>query len=160
MTRFKHTGRVVLVSAAVVMSGCHRASSTTTTSPGAASASASSSGSNVPTAKGAKATLPSNVTSKVIAVGDSIYNNGSCYRCHGKAGIGSVNGPKLVARVWQHGTGSFDDIVATISRGVPIAEIKDPSHKLAMRARGGMQPLLTDDQVNAVAAYVYTISRR
>ena len=158
MTRFSSLHSIALAMTVVITSACNRTASVAPTT--AASPPPVAPATNAPSAKGAKVTLPSNITSKVIALGDSIFNNGSCYRCHGKAGIGSANGPKLVSRVWQHGSGSYADIVATISRGVPIAEIKNPSHKLAMRARGGMQPLLTDDQVNAVAAYVYTISRR
>lgn len=59
---------------------------------------------------------------------------------------------------WQHGLGSYDDIVKTITNGVPQVEIKDPTHRFNMRARGGVQPLLTDDEVKAVAAYVWSLS--
>ncbi len=96
----------------------------------------------------------------LVALGDSIFNNGSCYRCHGKQGVGTVNGPSFVGHAWQHGSGRLADIERTIISGVPLTEVKDPSHKLAMRARGGMQPLLTDAQVHAVAAYVQSIAKR
>ena len=104
--------------------------------------------------------LPAGVTIAMIAQGDSIFNTASCQRCHGKGAVGAQNGPDLTAGKWQHGSGSYDDIVKTIMTGVPQAEIKDPSHRFNMRARGGVQPLLTDDQVKAVAAYVWSRSNK
>jgi mono/diheme cytochrome c family protein len=41
---------------------------------------------------------------------------------------------------------------------VPLTEIKDPSHTIAMRPGGGGNPPLTEDQIRAVAAYVYSKS--
>jgi mono/diheme cytochrome c family protein len=102
--------------------------------------------------------LPTGVTKDMVAEGDSIFNNASCQRCHGKGGKGSENGPDLSAGKFEHISGSYDEIVKIITTGVPAAEIKHPEHPYAMRARGGVQPLLTDAQVRAVAAYVFTIS--
>jgi mono/diheme cytochrome c family protein len=107
--------------------------------------------------------LPPGVTAQMVAEGDSIYNNtvpqiAPCARCHGAKGVGAQNGPSLVAGRWLQSEGSYDEIVATITNGVPRDQIKDPAHQLAMRGRGG--PLnLTDPQVRAVAAYVFSISR-
>ncbi len=102
--------------------------------------------------------LPAAVTPAAVALGDSIFNTASCQRCHGKGAVGATNGPNLTAGKWQHGSGSYEDIVKTITAGVPKDSIKDSSHPFAMRPRGGVNPLLTDDQVAAVAAYVYKIS--
>ena len=44
--------------------------------------------------------------------------------------------------------------------GVPADSIKDKSHRFAMRPKGGGQTPLTDDQVKAVAAYVYSLSHQ
>ena len=104
--------------------------------------------------------LPTGVTMAMITQGDSIFNTASCQRCHGKGGIGAQNGPALAAGNWQHGSGSFDDIVKTISSGVTKEEMKDQTRRFPMRARGGVQPLLTDEQVKAVAAYVWSISHK
>ena len=104
------------------------------------------------------AKLPATVTSAMIALGDSIFNNGSCQRCHGKGGIGAANAPAFKGIKWQHGNGSFEGIVNTVVTGVAATEIKDPTHKFPMGARGGRTPL-TDDQIKAVSAYVFTISR-
>jgi mono/diheme cytochrome c family protein len=108
--------------------------------------------------KAVASNVPAAVTPAAIAMGDSIFNTASCQRCHGKGGVGATNGPSLTSGKWQHGSGSYDDILRTITTGVPKDSIKDPSHPFAMRARGGVNPLLTDDQVAAVAAYVYKIS--
>ncbi|MBL0170609.1 MAG: cytochrome c [Gemmatimonadaceae bacterium] len=103
---------------------------------------------------------PAAVTPANIAMGDSIFNNGSCQRCHGKGGIGAPNGPTLDGKKWlQLTTGSFDEIVGIITTGVPAEKIKDPTHKNPMRARGGPMNL-TDPQVQALAAYVYTLTHK
>lgn len=104
--------------------------------------------------------LPAGITMALIAQGDTIFNTKTCQRCHGKGAIGAQNGPNLTIGQWQHGSGSYDDIVKTITNGVPQAEIKDPTHRFNMRARGGVQPLLTDDEVKAVAAYVWSLSHK
>lgn len=103
--------------------------------------------------------LPTGVTLAMIAEGDSLFNTRSCWRCHGTKGVGAVNGPALAGKTkWDHGTGSYADIVKTVISGVPKDSIKDPSRPNAMRARDSMQPLLTDPQVSAVAAYVWSLS--
>ena len=76
----------------------------------------------------------------------------------GKGGIGAANAPAFKGIKWQHGNGSFEGIVNTVVTGVAATEIKDPTHKFPMGARGGRTPL-TDDQIKAVSAYVFTISR-
>ena len=102
--------------------------------------------------------LPVGVTLAMIAEGDSLFNARSCQRCHGAKGVGGPNAPSLVRTTWDHGSGSYEDIVKTITTGVPKEEFKVPTRPNAMRARGGQQPLLTDPQVNAVAAYVWSLN--
>lgn len=102
--------------------------------------------------------LPAGVTLAMIAEGDSLFNNRSCQRCHGMKAVGGPNAPSLVRTAWDHGSGSYEDIVKTITTGVPKEEFKVPTRPNAMRARGGQQPLLTDAQVNAVAAYVWSLN--
>ena len=104
--------------------------------------------------------LPAGVTLAMIAQGDSIFNTASCQKCHGKGGVGAANGPNLTSGKWEHGSGTYEDIVATITSGVPADEIVDKSHRFNMRPRGGVQPLLTDDQVKAVGAYVYSLTHK
>lgn len=106
------------------------------------------------------AARPAAVTAAAIAMGDSLFNNGSCQRCHGKGGVGAANAPALNDMQWlQLKSGSFDEIVKIIVDGVPATAIKDSTHRFAMRARGGPMNL-TDEQVQSVAAYVYSLSHK
>ena len=101
---------------------------------------------------------PALVTPANVALGDSLFNSGGCQRCHGKAGVGATNAPALNGTKWlQLKTGGYDEIVKLITDGVAATAIKDPSHKFAMRGRGG-NANLTDPQIQALAAYVWTIS--
>ena len=103
---------------------------------------------------------PTLVTTANITLGDSLFNNGACQRCHGKGGVGAANAPALDGKTWlQLKTGSYDEIVKIITDGVPQAAIKVPTHRFNMRARGGPMNL-TDPQVQAVAAYVWTLSHK
>ena len=127
----------------------------------------SSSGSQSPSPAGggtaasnAAPAKPAAVTPANIAMGDSLFNNGSCQRCHGKGGIGAQNGPVLDGKKWvQLTTGAFEEIVGIITTGVPAEKIKDPTRRNPMRARGGPMNL-TDPQIQALAAYVYTLTHK
>ena len=133
----------------------------------ACSGSSASSGSQTPSPAGGGAAarntapmVPAAVSPANIAMGDSLFNNGSCQRCHGKGGIGGTNGPVLDGKKWvQLTTGSFDEIVGIITTGVPVEKIKDPTRRNAMRARGGPMNL-TDPQIQALAAYIYTLTHK
>ena len=104
--------------------------------------------------------VPAAVTPSNIAIGDSIFNNGSCQNCHGKGGVGGPNGPTLDGKAWvQLKTGSYDEIVALIISGVPADKIKDKARTRAMGARGGRMAL-SDPNIQAVAAYVYTLTHK
>jgi mono/diheme cytochrome c family protein len=102
--------------------------------------------------------LPGDVTPAMISLGDSLFNSGACRRCHGQAGAGGNNGPSLTTGAWLHGAGTFENLVSTITTGVPRDSLRDSSRRFAMNPRGGPMQL-TDDQVRAIAAYVHTISR-
>lgn len=106
------------------------------------------------------ASRPPQVTPVSVALGDSLFNTGACQRCHGKGGIGAQNAPALDRKKWlQLKTGSYEEIVKIIIEGVPQAAIKDASHRFAMRPRGGNMNL-TDPQVQAVAAYVWSLTHK
>jgi len=103
---------------------------------------------------------PALVTKANVALGDSLFNTGACQRCHGKAGVGAANAPALDGKKWlQLKSGGYDEIVKLITDGVAQTAIKDPAHRFAMRARGGPMNL-TDPQVQAVAAYVWTLAHK
>jgi mono/diheme cytochrome c family protein len=91
-----------------------------------------------------------------IGLGDSIFHGqaggGTCYACHGQDGKGSAVGPDLTDGEWLNTDGSLEGIVKTIKSGVPSPK-KAPA---PMPPMGGST--LTDEQVQAVAAYEYSLS--
>ena len=102
--------------------------------------------------------MPSGVSAALIARGDSLFNTGSCQRCHGQKGIGARNGPSLVAGPWVQIAGRYEELVTIVTTGVPKASFKDATRPFPMGARGGPMNL-NDDQIKSVAAYVWSISR-
>jgi cbb3-type cytochrome c oxidase subunit III len=102
-----------------------------------------------------KAAAPAGVTPAAIAKGDTIFHKaGLCYACHGTNAEGAV-GPNLTDAEWLHGDGSYDMIVATVTSGVPADKAKKG---IPMPPKGGSS--ITDDEVKAVAAYVYSLSHK
>jgi cbb3-type cytochrome c oxidase subunit III len=98
---------------------------------------------------------PTGVTPAAIAKGDTIFHKtGLCYACHGSNAEGAV-GPNLTDAEWLHGDGSYDLIVATVTSGVPAQKAKKG---IAMPPKGGSS--ISEDDVKAVAAYVYSLSHK
>lgn len=91
-----------------------------------------------------------------VALGDSIFHGqaggGTCYACHGQDAKGSGVGPNLTDAEWLNTDGSLEGIVKTVKSGVPTPK-KAPA---PMPPMGGAT--LNDAQVQAVAAYVYSLS--
>ena len=95
------------------------------------------------------------VSPELIAQGDKIFHGaGNCYACHGSNAEGLV-GPNLTDAEWIHSKGTLDDIVAQVLHGVPKEESKSG---IVMPPRGG--GTISDDDVKAVAAYVYSLSHK
>ena len=106
-------------------------------------------------ARPAMAQAPASISPAAIAQGDSIFHGkGNCYACHGTNAQGAV-GPNLTDAEWIHSDGSYDAIVKQITAGVPQAESKSG---IAMPPKGGSS--ITDDEVKAVAAYVYSLGHK
>jgi len=103
--------------------------------------------------------LPAGVTQAQYDKGKAIYGGaGLCYACHGAKGEGVV-GPKLVGREtvgWSHSDGSIDGITKFVTAGVAKEQSKSG---IMMPAKGG-NAKLTDEDLTAVSAYVYAISRK
>jgi cytochrome c oxidase cbb3-type subunit 3 len=82
------------------------------------------------------------------------HGAGICFTCHGQDGVGAPNlGPALGDAEWLHSDGSFEAIVNQINAGVPAAQSKSGT---VMPPKGGAATL-TDEQVRAIAAYVYSL---
>ena len=98
--------------------------------------------------------LPAGVTPAMVEEGKTLYHGaGICYTCHGQNGTGVTGlGPALGDGEWLHSDGSYDAIVAQILKGVGADESKTG---VAMPPKGGAA--ITDDQANAVAAYVFSL---
>lgn len=105
------------------------------------------------------APFPAGVTDALITSGDRLFNSGACVRCHGARGVGGANGPSLVRGPWLHASDNVADIARVITNGVPQEQLKSASRRFAMNPRGGPMAL-TDAQIQSLAAYVWSISRR
>jgi mono/diheme cytochrome c family protein len=102
--------------------------------------------------------VPSGATKEMVALGDRVYHGqvggATCVGCHGAAGTGTTLGPNLTDTQWLWGDGSYRSIAKTITAGVP----QPKQYRSPMPPMGGAE--LTDDQVQAVAAYIWGLSHR
>jgi len=101
--------------------------------------------------------LPTEVTPQMIRNGQLLFEGpGFCTSCHGKDGAGLGDPRKdLTDSIWHHSDGSFEGILTQIKAGVP-AEHSASGER--MPERGASR--LMDNQLRAVAAYVWSLSRR
>ena len=87
--------------------------------------------------------------------GKAIYlGKGLCHACHGPDAKGTVLAPDLTDSTWLHIDGKLESIVKLIKEGVAEPE----NAPAPMPPRGGAQ--LTDAEVDAVAAYVHSLSAK
>jgi cytochrome c5 len=104
------------------------------------------------------ANLPEGITRRMVTLGNRIYRGqvggAICMTCHGETGKGSPLGPDLTVSKWLWGDGSYTAIARIIRKGV----MQPKQYRGAMPPAGGAQ--LTDDQLNALAAYVWSLSHR
>ena len=100
--------------------------------------------------------VPQGATQEMVALGDRIYHGqvggASCAGCHGSDGKGTPLGPDLTDQKWLWSDGSWTGIAKTITDGV----MQPKEYRSPMPPMGGAQ--LTDDQVKALAAYVWSMS--
>jgi mono/diheme cytochrome c family protein len=75
--------------------------------------------------------------------------------CHGPDGKGTDAGPDLTDANWIHGQGAFEEIVERVVHGISRRDAKT-GKLMPMR---GWEPV-GDADVRAVAAYVWSLSRR
>lgn len=98
---------------------------------------------------------PGEVTPQLIALGDSIFKGqaagGICFTCHGPDAKGTTLAPDLTDTTWLNGDGSLAFIANTVRQGV----LTPKQFAAPMPPFGQM---LNDQQVNAVSAYVYSLT--
>ncbi len=98
--------------------------------------------------------LPPAVRAAMIERGRAVFSGpGACFACHGSDARGAL-GPSLADSVWLHSDGSYEAIIQQVQQGVPAAQSKSG---VVMPPRGGTQ--LSDQDVRAVAAYVWSLTR-
>ncbi len=99
--------------------------------------------------------VPEGATQAMVDKGNEIFHkSGLCYACHGQDAKGLV-GPNLTDDVWIHSKGTYPELIAQITKGVPKEESKSG---VPMPAKGGST--ISDDDVKAVAAYVWSLSHK
>jgi glucose/arabinose dehydrogenase/mono/diheme cytochrome c family protein len=100
--------------------------------------------------------LPPGASASLVVLGKRVYEGevggAACTGCHGANGEGSPLGPNLARGTWLWSDGSYAAIAATITQGVAAPK----QYRAPMPAMGGAD--LSPEQVNAVAAYVWTLS--
>ena len=101
--------------------------------------------------------LPPGVTPQMVRNGQLLFEGpGLCTSCHGTDGKGVTgNTIDLTDAAWIDSDGSFEGILAQIKSGVPK---EHSSGGTGMPERGASR--LTENQLRAVAAYVWSLSRR
>ena len=92
----------------------------------------------------------------MVAEGDSLFNNGSCTRCHGDNGTEGRWAPNLTDDEWVQSDGSLGGIFETIMWGVRRRDFHDPERRFQMNPSGGME--MTWDQRRSLAAYVWSLT--
>jgi glucose/arabinose dehydrogenase/mono/diheme cytochrome c family protein len=101
--------------------------------------------------------VPAGATPEMVALGDRIYHGqvggAACAGCHGSGGAGTPLGPDLTDNKWLWSDGSYTGIAKTITDGV----MQPKEYRSPMPPMGGAQ--LTDQQVSALAAYVWSLSQ-
>lgn len=98
------------------------------------------------------------ISPAMIALGERIFlgrvGGAICTTCHGKDAKGVPGlGPDLTDRTWLHGDGSLEFLRTIIRTGV----MKPKAGAGVMPPSGGVP--LTPEQLQAVAAYVFSLSQ-
>ena len=95
----------------------------------------------------------------MVAEGDSIFHGlkagGLCQTCHGPDAKGTALAPNLTDATWLTGDGSYSFIQQRVTTGMPKPT---PPYSSPMLPMGGAQ--LTPQQIQSVAAYVYSLSHK
>jgi mono/diheme cytochrome c family protein len=78
---------------------------------------------------------------------------GNCFACHGSSATGTPLAPDLTDAQWLNIDGSYASIIPLVRNGVPHPK----QYPAPMPPMGGAQ--LSNEQVCAVAAYVYSLHR-
>jgi glucose/arabinose dehydrogenase/mono/diheme cytochrome c family protein len=102
--------------------------------------------------------IPAGSSRRAVELGDDVFHGrtggAGCTGCHGTDASGTPLGPPLLGHRWIWGDGSYPSIEKIIKEGVP----QPKQYRAPMPPMGGAQ--LTDEQLSAVAAYVWGLSHQ
>jgi glucose/arabinose dehydrogenase/mono/diheme cytochrome c family protein len=102
--------------------------------------------------------VPQGSSRQMVELGDAVFHGraggATCTGCHGSDASGTPLGPPLLGHRMIWGDGSYESIEAIIKKGVP----QPKQYRSPMPAMGGAQ--LSDEQLSAVAAYVWALGHR
>lgn len=100
-------------------------------------------------------TRPEEITVERVEQGLRLYHTkGACTVCHGELGIGTPDGPELVAGQWKLGPGTYEWL-RHITRHAGWGATSREGDPQPMRG----PTVLDSAEVSAVAAYLWSISR-
>lgn len=107
-----------------------------------------------PAPTGSTGMAPEGATPEMVSMGQTIFSGkGNCMTCHGPDATGTALAPNLTDATWINiADGSWDNIQQVVRNGVPTPK----EHPSPMPPMGGAQ--LSDQEIQAVAAYVYSLS--
>lgn len=141
--------RVVAVLAlAGALAGCDRGGEAKPAAQGAPEADATDGSAPPPGTR----PLPAGVTPAMAAQARKLYGE-TCMVCHGPDAAGTQLGPSLRDEEWLEGSGQLPELVRVIREGVPQPQ----QYPVPMPPYGGGG--YTDEEVGALAAYVYSLGR-
>ena len=139
-----------LALAAAPLAGCERGGEAEGEGKAKGAAQVEPDDSALPQASGVA--LPSGVTAAMVADGRKQFGT-TCVVCHGPDARGTQLGPSLRDGEWLHVSGTYEEIATLIHTGVP----EPKEHPVPMPPRGGGP--FTEEQVRALAAYVYSLGQ-
>jgi len=100
-------------------------------------------------------TRPAEVTDSAVARGAQVFRgSANCVACHGARGEGTTDGPSLADGVWLRGRGTYRELLEQVVHGTSR---KESATGVPMPMRGWSG--INDDDVRAVAAFVWALSR-
>jgi mono/diheme cytochrome c family protein len=102
--------------------------------------------------------VPRGSSRTMLVLGEQVFEGraggAGCTGCHAEDATGTARGPDLTAKSYHASDGSYDGIRKVIARGAP----ESPRYPVVMPPMGGAQ--LSEEQLSAVAAYVWALSHR
>jgi len=100
--------------------------------------------------------LPPGVTQERITMGGQLFQSEGCVTCHGADGKGKPGMTSdLTDGAWKFaGEGGFETLAKTVQEGLT----SDKTGGMPMPAASTRD--LTDEQVNALAAYVWSLNQK